>query len=221
MNPAPNFDGLAPIYRWLELASFGNALWRCRCHFLDELRECRRALVLGDGDGRFTARLLETNREVHIDAVDASEAMLRALLDRSRKHGGRLRTFCADVRTWEPAGQSYDLVVSHFFLDCLTTEEVAELARRLRPRLAPQARWLVSEFAEPKNRFGRMVARPVVRGLYLAFRGLTGLRVRRLPEYTKALTEEGLRGRRKREFLGGLLVTELWSAEQDKLLQSC
>ncbi len=51
MNPVPNFNRLAQIYRWLEYLSFGPFLWRCRIRFLPDLAHCRRALVLGDGDG--------------------------------------------------------------------------------------------------------------------------------------------------------------------------
>lgn len=221
MNPAPNFDRLARVYRWMEIATFGPALWRCRCHFLRELHACRRALVLGDGDGQFTARLLEVNRSVQIDAVDASPAMLHALLDRAGLERARVRSYCADVRTWEPAGHGYDLVVSHFFLDCLTTDEVVALAQRLRPCLSPQAQWLISEFAVPENRFGRLLAKPLVRGLYGAFWVLAGLRVRRLPNYTEAISKQGFRCESRQVFLGGLLVTELWRTEPNELLHSC
>jgi trans-aconitate methyltransferase len=221
MNPAPNFDHLARVYRWMEVASFGPALWRCRCHFLGEVRECRSALVLGDGDGRFTAQLLEINPKIEIDAVDASPAMLRALEARAVVGRERLRTHCADVRVWEAAGHRYDLVVSHFFLDCLTTTEVAELARRLRPSLSPQALWLISEFAVPESRFGRLVAKPIVSGLYAAFRLLAGVRVQQLPNYAEAISKQGFRCECKQALLGGGLVTEVWSAAPDKLLQSC
>jgi SAM-dependent methyltransferase len=221
MNPAPNFDQLAGIYRWMEWLSFGPALWRCRCHFLDELRVCRHALVLGDGDGRFTARLLESNPEIQIDAVDASAVMLGALAERAGRNRARVQTFCADVRTWEPVGQHYDLVVTHFFLDCLTTEEIAVLAARVRPHLGPGALWLISEFGEPRNLFGKLVARPVVSGLYGAFGLLTGLRLRHLPAYREALCKEGFKPRSCKSLLGGLLVTELRSAGSSTLLHSC
>jgi len=210
MNPAPNFDRLARLYRWMEVASFGPALWQCRCHFLGELPACRRALVLGDGDGRFTARLLQVNHEVQIDAVDASQAMLRALEARAGVGRERVRTHCADVRVWEPAGRRYDLVASHFFLDCLTTKEVAELARRLRPSLSPQALWLISEFAVPESRLGSLVAQPIVSVLYAAFRLLAGVRVRQLPNYAEAISKQGFRCERQQALLGGLLVTEVW-----------
>ena len=221
MNQAPNFDPLAGAYRWMEWASFGSALWRCRCHFLSDLRGCRRALVLGDGDGRFTARLLETNTEIQVDAVDTSAAMLRVLVKRAGGNRERVQTYCGDARLWEPEGEDYDLVVSHFFLDCLTTEEIGTLAHRLRPHLAPRALWLNSEFAIAENWFGRWVAQPVVSGLYLAFGELTGLGVRRLPEYAKAISEEGFTLGPKRTFLGGLLVTEVWLGGAGQLLHSC
>ncbi len=126
---APDFDRLAPFYRWMEWFSFGPWLWRCRCAMLPLLGRGRQALVLGDGDGRFTARLLRAWPETEVDAVDASGAMLEALLRRAGRE--RVRAFCADVRSWQPARPRYDLVVTHFFLDCLATGEVEALAERM------------------------------------------------------------------------------------------
>ncbi|MGH9599640.1 MAG: class I SAM-dependent methyltransferase, partial [Terracidiphilus sp.] len=74
MNPPPDLDRLAGVYRWMELATFGPWLSWCRSAYLGELSGCRRALVLGDGDGRFTAQLLCANPQVEVDAVDASKA---------------------------------------------------------------------------------------------------------------------------------------------------
>jgi ubiquinone/menaquinone biosynthesis C-methylase UbiE len=209
-NRAANFDGLARIYRWMEYASFGPRLWRCRCAFLAEMSTCRRALVLGDGDGRFTARLLAVNSEIEIDAVDASAAMLRALDERARAHGARLHAQCIDARAWRARGAEYDLVVTHFFLDCLTTEEVQALAAKIRGTTNEGARWVVSEFAVPQGWFGRWIARPVVAMLYAAFGLMTGLRVRRLPDYGAAMESCGFVREKQRRWLGGLLVGAIW-----------
>jgi Methyltransferase domain len=224
--PAPDFDRLARLYVWMEAASFGPWLSRTRCAFLDDLSQCRHALVLGDGDGRFTARLLTANEEITVDAVDASPAMLRELVRRTGRHAERVRTDCADIRQWIPghalpsarsqtidaqAGcTAYDLVITHFFLDCLTTAEVRALAVMLRSLVSPSAVWLVSEFAEPPNWFGRFVARPLVAFLYGAFGRLTGLAVRTLPDYRAALTESGFWLERRQSWLGGLLESEFW-----------
>jgi ubiquinone/menaquinone biosynthesis C-methylase UbiE len=205
-----NFDRLARVYRWMEGLSFGPYLWRCRCAFLGEMTEADEALALGDGDGRFTAALLKRNRQVRVTAVDVSEAMLRSLRRKAGADEGRVRTEACDVREWSPAEAEYDLVVTHFFLDCLTTEDVRRLTERLKPRLRPGARWVVSEFAVPSGWFGRWAARPVVGFLYRAFGVLTGLEVRRLPEWEAELRGAGFRQVGEQRFLHGLLISQIW-----------
>ncbi len=212
----PDFNGLAALYRWMEYATFGPWLCWCRCAFLPELKRSRRALVLGDGDGRFTARLLATNAMVQMDAVDASASMLRSLLRRTESHAYRVSVYCADACRWQAGSPPYDLIVTHFFLDCLTTAEVRNLAKRLRGAIAPGALWLVSEFAVPQNRFGRWIARPVVAVLYQAFGLLTGLKVRSLPDHVASLRDAGFTLEKRRTWLGGLLVSQLWSAATEK-----
>ena len=215
MRRAPSFDRIAPIYRWLEMATFGSALWRCRCAFLDDLRSCRNALVIGDGDGRFTARLLEINPAIRIDALDASLEMLRLLVRRAGPNANRVSAHQADARQWRPSGPRYDLVVTHFFLDCLTTEEVAALAQTIQTCSARSSRWIVSEFAIPSGWFGWLVARPLITALYRAFRLLTGIEVQRLPNYRHAMTESGFKLNAHRNSLGGLLVAESWVLNGD------
>jgi ubiquinone/menaquinone biosynthesis C-methylase UbiE len=208
----PNFNSLARIYRWMELLTFGPWLERCRCAFLGHLTECRRAAVLGDGDGRFTAQLLHTHSAIEIDAVDLSAAMLRTLLRRAGHNAARVRVDCADARTWQPANPPYNLVVTHFFLDCLTEDEVRSLADTLRGALSPSGLWVVSEFAIPLGAFGGWIARPVVWLLYRAFGLLTGLAIRKLPDHAGGLHAAGFTLLERRCFLRGLLVAELWSA---------
>jgi SAM-dependent methyltransferase len=206
----PNFDHLAGIYRWLEWISFGPRLSWCRRAFLRLLPHCRRALILGDGDGRFTARLLAQNPALQVDAVDASPAMLSELLRRAGPHACRVKTHLADARFWNPPRTGYDLVVTHFFLDCLTTAEVATLAARLQFYMRPGALWVLSDFAVPAGWLGPFVAQPLIAFLYWAFGLLTGLKIRRLPDYRHALAASGFALIRQQYRLAGLLVSEMW-----------
>jgi len=208
----PDFDRIARPYRWLEYLSFGPMLERCRFYRLPELADAQRALVLGDGDGRFLARLLKSNPRLRADAVDLSPAMLQLLSNRVAEAGAldRVALHCTDAREFFPTA-SYDLVVTHFFLDCFTTDELRMLASRIRSHLTPGARWVVSEFATPSGVVS-LPARLLVWTLYLAFGLLTGLKVRRLPDYTAALKGAGLSRSAKQSWLRGLLVSELWES---------
>lgn len=208
MNPEPNFNPVARPYRWLEYLTLGRALERCRLHFLPKLLHQKRALVIGDGDGRFLAALMAANPHIHVDAVDTSATMLQLLSERCQTDSGRLKTHHTSALTFAP-NEGYDLVVTHFFLDCLTQPDLEALVARIAPALASGGLWLVSDFRIPSGPM-RLFARIIVCSLYLAFRILTGLRTTRLPDHATPLTHAGLTRIDHRESLAGLLTTQLW-----------
>ncbi len=212
----PNFDCIAPLYRWLEYLTLGPLLEQTRNHFLPALVGCRSALVLGDGDGRFTARMLALHPGMQVRAVDLSRQMLRLLEARVARVGAgdRLQTTLEGALQFTP-DNPLDLVVTHFFLDCLTQQEVELLLKRLRPSLAEDALWLVSDFQVPPG-WLRVPAWLLIRALYAAFRVLTGLRVTQLPAYGRALKAAGFHKLGERSSIGGLLVTELWRANGER-----
>ena len=216
MNPAPNFNPLAELYRWLEYFTFGPCLQLARTAFLARFTNSRRALVLGDG-------------------VPAPPISPKCRLRRTYSPSAalsRVRIHLADVRNWEPPGNHellgaqaasaapqapYDLVVTHFFLDCLTTAEVQSLAARLRPVVSPSALWVVSEFAIPPGWPGHLIA--------LCFRNLgefISIDVRlvhhRVGEmhlvFVPTNFEDSCIGQRveRHARLAGILVSELWFA---------
>ena len=215
-----HFDRVAALYQPGEYLTFGPLLEHCRFSFIPDLAAARRALVLGDGDGRFLARLLAAASALRAHAVDASPAMLRRLCSRAARlsAAARLTTTCADIRTFSlPApepNQEYDLVATHFFLDCLTPQETDALLARLRPHLAPGALWVVSEFDIPPGPLRAALCRLIVAALYAAFRTLTGLRIRQIPPWRDSLARAGFVPRASRSWLGGLLVSELWQLRE-------
>lgn len=211
MSRRLNFDLLAQPYRWLEYATFGRALERCRFHFLPTLTSARRALVLGDGDGRFLARLLTTNQQLEADVVDISPAMLRVLMSRlTPKARSRITLHETDARGFVPPSTGYDLVVTHFFFDCLFKTELDAFVDRVKPHLTPGAYWVVSEFAQARDRTGSVLSWAVVSGLYQAFGLLTGLQVRSLPDHRATLEDSGFHLCSEKPWLQGLLVSQLW-----------
>jgi ubiquinone/menaquinone biosynthesis C-methylase UbiE len=208
-----NFDRLARPYRWLEYLSFGPWLARCRSAQLGHLGGARHALVLGDGDGRFLARLLEANSTLTADVVDSSRSMLAILERRVRRSGPQARPrIClhrADALEWNPTGR-YDLIVSHFFLDCFSTQQLEQLFDRVLPHALPGMQWVTSEFAIPRNAFAAYLARRIIRLLYQAFGWTTGLPVRVLPDYATPLLRHGLVLSHERRYLAGLLCSQVW-----------
>jgi ubiquinone/menaquinone biosynthesis C-methylase UbiE len=216
----PNFDRIAAIYQLGEYLSLGPLLQRTRLRLLDQLNHPRHALVLGDGDGRFLEQLLLRYPQCTALAVDTSAVMLDKLRHRCLRSvplaSTRLTTLQRSAleldRPPDPL-QKPDLVVTHFFLDCFSQPDVDTLVARVASQLAPGALWLVSDFALPTSALLRPFARLYIASLYAAFRLLTGLRVRHLPDPQPALSRNGMRRITRSTLLGGLLYTELWQRE--------
>jgi ubiquinone/menaquinone biosynthesis C-methylase UbiE len=211
-NRRANFDRIARPYRTLEYLTMGRILEQTRFHYLGEVANATNALVLGDGDGRFLARLLATAPQLQATAIDISPRMLELLRKRCEAttpdSAQRLRTIQANALAFTPH-ETYDLVVTHFFLDCLSQPELESLVTRITPSLAPNARWLISDFRIPAGTLA-IPASLFIKSLYLAFRVLTKLQTQALPNHHAPLTRAGFTQTTKHHLLGGILTTELW-----------
>jgi ubiquinone/menaquinone biosynthesis C-methylase UbiE len=199
-----NCDPIARWYWWLEYIGFGGELQRRRTAFLAEVASACRALVLGEGDGRFLVNLVKQNQHASIDYIDISERMLE--LARARTGNDRVAYHCGNALTLPLPTGEYDLVTTHFFLDCLNDEDAALLVDRVSQACAPNAFWLISEFQEPNA-----LSWLVVRFLYFFFRLTTGLRTLHLVDHRPLLAKAGFRLKHREAARFGMLVSELWT----------
>ena len=215
MNTRSGFDRLARAYRWMEYFIFGSYLQKCRVFRLDETTSCRRALIYGDGDGRFLSELVRRFPQIEVTAVDASREMLHQAAHRlpSGAHVRLIQADALECNVEDLPGSPFDLIVTHFFLDCFSEAEIASLLSHLNAAAAEHALWVVSEFAVPRRNPARLAGKLIIRALYLGFGLLTGLRTRQLPDYGRVLQEMGWMLEDRREWLSDLLVSECWRRE--------
>jgi ubiquinone/menaquinone biosynthesis C-methylase UbiE len=200
-----NADRIARLYRWIEYATFGNALQQRRTAFLADVADARRILVLGDGDGRFLEKLVKQNPRARVDYVDLSGRMLE--FARLRAGTDRVAYHQADALEITLPERGYDLIATHFFLDCLDEASAARLVERVTRAVCPHARWLISEFRRT------WWSSSLLAGLYCFFRITTGLKTRRLIDHHPLLARRGFRIMRAESAWRGLLTSELWALE--------
>lgn len=205
------FDILAPHYDWMEAILAGRKLDRCREALIGSLPEVRDVLLVGEGHGKFLTEILRRKPEAEITCVDASAQMLevsRRRLERMGLSHERVRFVCADVREAELS--TYDLVVTNFFLDCLTEGQLEAVTRRLADCLRPGGRWLVADFQIPSTGWKRWRAQGIHWLMYRFFRAITRLPAGEMHPPAPYLQRSGLRCEERREFDWGLLYSELW-----------
>ncbi len=212
VTPRHPFDPLAAHYWWLEAVTFGPLLQWCRTAHLGWLADRRQALVVGDGDGRFLAALVRAYPGLAVDALDVSPGMTA----RSRRRvcrlpgAGRVRFVVADIRTAPLPAGGYDLIVTHFLLDCFPADELAAVVARLAAAARPGARWLVGDFAVPPGRWRGRAARLALAGMYAVFRAVAGLRAAELIDPAPLLAGRGFVPTADATRLGGFLRSRVW-----------
>src|SRR5258708_5460102 len=109
-----NCDRIARWYRLAEYLTLGHALEKRRREYLDRTLAAKHALLLGDGDGRFTAEFLTANRAARVDSLDLSTNMLtlaKRRIDALPFPTPAVRLLRADALTF-PLEGPYDLIVT-------------------------------------------------------------------------------------------------------------
>ncbi len=210
-----SFDRLAPVYRAMERVLAGDKLQRCRLTYLSQTKSARKALLLGEGAGRFIVPLLQTNPTVQITCVDASAGMLQQTqlaLEAAGLSTERIEFIHADALHWQPTTGGYDLVSTHFFLDCFRAEQLNSLIPRLTSLITPDATWLISDFCVPAQGFSRLRARLILWLMYRFFRVVTRLPASHLVDYTAHMQQNGFQLAARQTYDWGLLRADCWQS---------
>jgi trans-aconitate methyltransferase len=209
-----SFDALAPIYRHMELAIAGDLLQKCRLLHLNEAVGGRRALLIGEGPGRFLIELMRRNPSVHVTCIEQSSGMIREAARQIRRQSmdpSRIEFHEVDALNWDPAAtQQFDLVVTHFFLDCFPPEELRALVAKVGVSARVGALWLVSDFCIPESGWRSLRAKAIHAAMYAFFRAVTRISARRVTPPDGAMEAAGFRLARRHNFSCGLLHSDLW-----------
>ncbi|MEO7724404.1 MAG: class I SAM-dependent methyltransferase [Chthoniobacterales bacterium] len=203
-----SFDRVAPFYRALERLVFGDQLQQARVAFLEEIERPRRVLIVGEGDGRFLAEFVRRHPRATIDCVDASVRMID--IARSRSGGSAINFIHADFSTLSLEPDLYDLIVTHFFLDCFAGALLREVVEKLGRAASRNAIWLLSDFRVPDSGWRRFWARVCIRAMYLFFGLVSGLGTQRFEDPSPGLRSAGFVCVSQCLTRAGMVKSELW-----------
>ncbi len=209
-----SFDLLARHYRWMEWVLAGNKLQRCRTAFLGQVEGARNILIAGEGNGRFLVECRRMLPHALITVVDASVRMLAVARDRLQRSGldcHGVEFVHADALSWKPEQSAYDLVVTHFFLDCFPRQQLEQVVANLARGAAPGAVWLLADFQVPVRGLRRYRALLIHALMYAFFRVATQLPARSLSQPDDSLKAQNFTLRERRTSEWDLLRSDIWS----------
>ncbi len=215
-----SFDRVAPHYRWLETVVFGNQLQLARLAFLKEIEAPRRVLIVGEGNGRFLVEFVRAHPAATVDCIEASACMIA--LARKCVKGAQVRFIHSDLSEIDLLDAHYDLIITHFFLDCFGEKTLPSVIRKLAGAATFEARWLIADFHPPLHGWRRWRAQALIGIMYLFFRVGAGIEARRLVDYHPLLELHGFARFRELIAHNEMIRSELWRRlDKAPALQTC
>lgn len=196
------YDQLAAFYRPIERCVFGDHLQRARTALLNRLPDWDRILILGDGDGRLLHAIVDSVEETQTQSAPRTIVSLDQspkMLDRQRRRlawnhpNVSIEFIQADALQYRPPAESLDVIVTPFFLDCFTKEELRSAMPAWLLGLRNQCVWYHVDFVMPDQGWRRVRASILSRVMHLFFGITTGLRNRQLVKLDELFVELGLR----------------------------
>ncbi len=206
-----SFDRLAPFYRAMEMVTAGGKLQRCRTAFLDEIPVPEKILIAGEGHGRFLPECVRRFPKARIVVVDFSKKMLEIAKRKTRSD--RVEYVHADFLELIGPSREFDLIVTHFFLDCFTANELTLVVRKLGAMATPEANWLLADFQIAPSGAARLRSRAIVGMLYRFFKITTGLHANQLISPDQEIQKAGFTRHRRKTHDWYLLKSEWWRRE--------
>src|ERR1700686_3833283 len=189
-----SFDRIAPYYRLLETLAFGYSLQGARVCWIKKISLPKRVLIVGEGDGRFLSELLRIFPQIYIDCIDSSAKMLELarvrVLATDPESSIHVRFLHRDILTWSPQ-HSYDLLITHFVLDCFSRRELNRIVQKLSDAATSDAVWLIADFTLPQNGFARIRAKLWLRVMHTFFHITAGITAKELVDATPYLRANG------------------------------
>lgn len=204
-----SFDLLAPHYRWMERVLAGEKLQRCRTEFLAKIPPPKSALLVGEGNGRFLSEFAKRFPNTETVCLDASARMLCAA-KRLVAGASNVSFVRADIFQWEGPRGKFDLVVTNFFLDCFTSEQIETVVTKLAGAATPKATWLLSDFWQPSAGWKGWRARWILGSMYFFFRFATKLPANRLTPPDAFLRQTGFELIERKYYDWELLHADCW-----------
>jgi ubiquinone/menaquinone biosynthesis C-methylase UbiE len=186
---------------------------RCRLAHLGIIPVPAKILLAGEGHGRFLPACLDRFPEAEVTVLDASSGMLeqaRANLARAGADASRVRFIQADILRWQRPEADYDLIVTHFFLDCFTAAQIEIVVSRLATAAKPSANWLLADFRTDAPGLKGLRSRWIVGLLYNFFRFFTRIPAKSLASPDLALDQSGFILHHEIISEWGLLKSQWW-----------
>ena len=207
------FNTIAPFYNIISTIGSFNKIHKSQMWLLSKKMKFSKVLIMGGGDGKFLLNAMQQKLADHYYYVDISGAMIKLAKTKIKKQSALSLdsvTFVCGSYQDIPKDETFDLMVTPYFLDCFSERELSLVVAKLHARLTIGGTWFFADFNIPDDSFRRFTFKTIIQLLYGIFNFFCDLGVSHLPNFNEQFSKYNFTLLDEKYFLGGLLVARIY-----------
>jgi len=210
------FNRIAPFYNIASVISSFNKIHKSQTWLLSKQMKFSKVLIIGGGDGKFLLEAMKQGLSEQYYYIDISDAMIKLAQSKIKKQLplslSSVIFICGSYQDI-PENEKFDLIVTPYFLDCFSDDELSLVVDKLYSQLTIEGTWFFADFNIPEGSFRSFIFKNIIQLLYGIFNLFCDLRVNRLPDFSKEFCKYGFTILYEKYFLGGLLVARIYKSK--------
>lgn len=200
-----NFNSVAFIYDFMAQLVFGKAILKAQSGLLHTIPDSSSVLILGGGTGFILEELDKLSLPLSVTYVEPSSAMIRRAKARSPFNCIEV-DFIQDRHEAVLGADRFDVVITNFFLDVFTREQLPEVVRQVSSLTADNGMWLLTDFVIT----GVWWQKVLVKIMYLFFRVTARLEGDQLLNFNDYLSKTGFTSVKSESFYHGMISSHIF-----------
>ncbi len=207
------FNLVAPIYEFLLTLVFFKSVRRMEKSLVSHLSLSRNILIPGEGNGRFLNYLARKVNFQRCDVVEISKRMIEIsrtyCKNLTQQQRDKIQYFETDIYQFQSKNK-YDTLITNYFLDLFSPEDLVKLVNHLDSFLEPGGLWYVTDFYDGSGPgLPRFIRKLIMIPVYFFFVITTGISGRRLMNPVPLLLEKNYILTHEIYHVSGLIVCRI------------
>ncbi len=201
-----NFDSVAWCYDFLSSLVFGDKIKKSQTVLFQHINDNSKVLIIGGGTGWVILELMQAKKVSRIDYIELSEKMLQKARSISQTDKNIMLNFIHGDENSIPEGETYDIVISFYFLDLFQKERLEKVISKLVNGLRLEGKLLLADFnvSSPSPLLHKLL----VKTMYLFFSLTCRIETKKLIDPRPLLNSYNLHSCYRTSFFNGLIVSE-------------
>ena len=196
------FNRIYWFYDFLAKLVFGNTLEKAKRALLFILKEGDHVLIVGGGTGAILTYMDSLGIKLTIDFIEPSQGMIGKAKMR-HVNNLQLAFYGKPIEAFD--GESYDVIITEFFLDLFEGKKIENLLFKIEPMLKERGYWIDIDFRKPRKVYHKVL----LKLMFIFFHWSVNMKANSLQSTESLFLKRGIATKKEVSFMDSFVTSRL------------